>query len=68
MDDSPDRLVTTQAVWEAQAQADPLWAVLSEPDKRGRGWNVVDFMATGEEHVAKALAKLAEFDGELPDH
>jgi SAM-dependent methyltransferase len=68
MDDSPDRLVTTQAVWEAQAQADPLWAVLSEPDKRGRGWNVVDFMATGEEHVAKALAKLAEFGGELPDH
>jgi SAM-dependent methyltransferase len=50
-------------VWEAQAQADPLWAVLSEPDKRGRRWDVPAFFATGEEHVAKTLARFRDLGG-----
>jgi methylase of polypeptide subunit release factors len=39
------------AVWESQARVDPLWAVLSEPDKRGRAWKLDEFMATGEVSV-----------------
>ncbi len=57
-----------QSVWEAQARADPLWAVLSEPDKRGRRWDVEAFMATGEDEVAKAVARWSELGGALPDH
>src|ERR1700687_502503 len=36
-------------VWESQARSDPLWAVLSERDKRGRGWKFDEFLATGEQ-------------------
>ncbi|PZS19167.1 MAG: hypothetical protein DLM54_07440 [Acidimicrobiales bacterium] len=61
-------LSAVQSVWEAQAQADPLWAVLSEPDKRGRQWDVEAFMATGEEEVAKAMARWSALGGNLPDH
>ena len=56
-----------EAVWEAQAQADPLWAVLSESDKAGRRWDVAAFLATGEEHVAKTLGRFEEVGGQLPD-
>jgi SAM-dependent methyltransferase len=42
-------------VWEAQAESDPLWAILSEPDKRGRKWNLREFLATGGSLVASLL-------------
>src|SRR4051794_27340086 len=68
MASTPERLEALQAVWEAQARADPLWAVLSEPDKAGRRWDMSAFMATGEEHVAKTLARFADLGGTFPDH
>lgn len=38
--------------WEVLGQDDPLWAVLSFPEKRGRRWNPEEFLATGERDVA----------------
>lgn len=62
-----DELRHVQEVWDAQAQADPLWAVLSEPDRLGRRWDLDAFMATGVEHVSAALRRCKELGGTLPD-
>jgi SAM-dependent methyltransferase len=43
--------------WEALARSDPLWAVLSEPDKRARAWDVEAFFETGEELVERILRR-----------
>ena len=42
-----------RADWEQLAAVDPLWAVLSDPAKRGGRWNLEEFLATG---VADAAA------------
>ena len=46
--------------WELQAQADPMWAVLSEPDKRGRKWRLDRFFETGRREVSLLMFHLAE--------
>ena len=52
-----DRLAHQQKVWESWAQADPLWAILSDPARRGRRWDVDEFFATGKPDVDEALAQ-----------
>lgn len=52
-----DRLAHQQEVWESWAQADPLWAILSDPARRGRRWDVDEFFATGKPDVDQALAQ-----------
>lgn len=42
--------------WEKLAEHDALWAVLTEPDKRGGGWDAEEFLATGEAEIAEVLA------------
>ena len=42
------------------AQSDPLWAILSEPDKRGRRWQLEEFFATGETQVTHWLQRAAD--------
>jgi SAM-dependent methyltransferase len=44
-----------QKVWEDQAKSDPLWAILSEPDKQGRKWNLGEFLETGERDIAHVM-------------
>ena len=46
-------LADVERTWERLAQIDPLWAVLSEPDKKGRTWDVAEFLATGEAEIAR---------------
>ncbi len=55
-----DRLAHQQEVWEGWAQADPLWAILSDPARRGRRWDVDEFFATGKPDVDHALAQAGE--------
>lgn len=38
--------------WEDLGQGDPLWAVVTHPDKRGGRWEITEFMETGERDVA----------------
>lgn len=46
-------------VWERLGEQDPLWAVLSDPAKKGGRWDLADFFATGEDHVRRYIVELA---------
>ena len=58
---SDDRLTHQQEVWESWAQADPLWAILSDPARRGRQWDVEEFFATGKPDIDLALSQAGRF-------
>lgn len=44
--------------WEGLAQADPLWAICSDPAKRHGKWNWEEFLATGVAEVDTVLSYL----------
>ena len=44
--------------WERLAQADPLWAVCTDPDKRHGRWDAGAFFATGEREVEAVFSYL----------
>jgi SAM-dependent methyltransferase len=46
--------------WDAFAQTDPLWAVLTSPEKRHGAWDVDEFFASGEEEISRVFARLDE--------
>ena len=45
--------------WERLAEADPLWAVLTDPSRRGHGWDADEFLATGAAEVGHVLETAA---------
>jgi SAM-dependent methyltransferase len=49
-------LRSLQRQWDRFGRADPLWAVLSLPEKRGGRWDEAEFFATGEREIADVLA------------
>jgi SAM-dependent methyltransferase len=50
-----------QREWEELAELDPLWAVLSEPERKGGRWELEAFLATGEQEVARMVGRMGEF-------
>lgn len=42
--------------WDRLASVDPLWAILSDPAKRSGGWDMAEFLATGEADVSRLVA------------
>jgi SAM-dependent methyltransferase len=46
--------------WEELAAVDPLWAILSDPSRRGGRWDAQEFFRTGEADAEHALAIAAE--------
>ena len=40
-------------VWNELGADDPLWAILSDPAKRGGGWDAEEFFAKGEAEIAQ---------------
>jgi len=56
---SRDELAELRETWESFGRDDPLWAVLTDPTKRGGRWDVDDFFATGEREVEALLERLA---------
>ncbi|GAA0714418.1 class I SAM-dependent methyltransferase [Dokdonella soli] len=46
-------------VWQTLGRDDPLWAVLSQADKRGGRWQREEFLATGRVEIDAQLAALA---------
>ena len=44
--------------WEKQAKSDPLWAILSDPAKKGRKWNPKDFFETGQREISILMFRL----------
>lgn len=59
-----------QRTWEGLAQADPLWAICTDPAKQNRQWNREEFFATGRNEVGVVLHCLADLglqvDGNAP--
>jgi len=45
--------------WEHLAETDPLWAVLTERGRRGGGWHVDEFLATGEREIEAVVRRAA---------
>ena len=45
--------------WERHARRDPLWAILSDPTKKGRRWDLQRFFETGAREISLALYELA---------
>jgi SAM-dependent methyltransferase len=41
--------------WEELATLDPLWAILSDPQKQRGKWQLEDFFRTGEEEIARLM-------------
>jgi SAM-dependent methyltransferase len=54
-----------QDFWEQHAQHDPLWAILSDPTKKGRKWDLPAFFETGAREISIVLYRLAELDLEI---
>ncbi len=46
--------------WETLGRKDPLWAILSDPQRRGGGWDVEEFFRSGESQIAELFARLNE--------
>jgi ubiquinone/menaquinone biosynthesis C-methylase UbiE len=46
-----NELEQLRATWNALGEDDPLWAILSRPDKRGGRWNVDEFFNAGENEI-----------------
>jgi SAM-dependent methyltransferase len=52
--------------WDEFGKQDPLWAIRTEPDKRGGKWDVQEFFESGEVHVNELVERLRELG--LPIH
>lgn len=50
------RLRQTEKHWDKFARTDPLWAVLTDPDKKGNQWQLDEFFATGVKVIDDELA------------
>jgi SAM-dependent methyltransferase len=47
-----------RAHWDAWGRSDPLWAILTEPGRKGNRWTAEEFFATGAAEVEAVLAYL----------
>lgn len=52
--------------WEAFGEQDPLWAILTVPDRRGGRWDLDEFLQTGEDEIAGLVAELAGLGVAVP--
>jgi len=41
--------------WDRFGRTDPLWAIITWPDKRGNRWQLDEFLRTGEADIAKVM-------------
>ena len=48
-----------QRTWEGLAQADPLWAICTDPAKQNKQWSREEFFATGKNEVGVVLQCVA---------
>jgi hypothetical protein len=46
--------------WERAARIDPLWAILSDPTKRGRRWELPAFFQTGRREISLLMFQLKQ--------
>ena len=56
-----------RAYWEQFARHDPLWAILSDPEKRNRRWDIELFFQTGRREVSTLLYHLRRLGISVPE-
>ncbi|MCA0332199.1 MAG: methyltransferase domain-containing protein [Actinobacteria bacterium] len=66
VDGRDEQLRRLRADWETLGAADPLWAVYVKDGARDGGWDVTEFLATGEREIADSWARHAEVVGSPP--
>jgi len=49
----PESFERLQKTWESLGDEDPLWAILSEPDKKAGRWQLDEFLQTGNQTVER---------------
>jgi ubiquinone/menaquinone biosynthesis C-methylase UbiE len=54
--------------WEKLAQDDPLWSILTVEEKKGRRWDIEEFLATGIKDVANITSRCTELGLEFSGH
>lgn len=52
------RLSGLRRHWDHYGRSDPLWAILTAPDKKGNRWSTDEFLQTGRDEVAALVAYL----------
>ena len=52
------RLAEDQTFWDDFAKYDPLWAILSDPTKAGRQWDLPRFLETGRREISLLFYQL----------
>lgn len=63
---TPDELRRLRADWETLGAADPLWAVYVTKEARHGGWDVEEFLATGQREIDDSWSRFAEAIGAAP--
>ncbi len=58
----PTDLERLRSAWTQLGHDDPLWAILSHPDKRGGRWDMEAFFAAGEAEIAGVERYCAELE------
>jgi SAM-dependent methyltransferase len=53
-----DQVNSERAFWDHLAGYDPLWAILSDPSKSGRRWDLRRFLETGRREVSLLMYQL----------
>jgi SAM-dependent methyltransferase len=55
-----------QRHWDELGKRDPFWAVLTDPQKKGRKWDPIEFFKTGEEEIACIMEYVESLGFPLP--
>lgn len=53
-----DTLNQSRQFWDSHAQRDPLWAILSDPARKGRRWDLERFFQSGVDEIFLILHQL----------
>jgi SAM-dependent methyltransferase len=61
-----DTLGQSRQFWDSHAQSDPLWAILSDPVRKGRRWDLDRFFQSGVDEVFLILHQLRSRDIGVP--
>lgn len=49
------KLRAQKSQWDQLGRSDPLWAIITDPDRRNGGWDVAEFFATGARDIADVM-------------
>jgi SAM-dependent methyltransferase len=52
------RLSGLRRHWNEFGRSDPLWAILTAPDKKGNRWSIEEFLQTGRDEIAALMTYL----------